>query len=161
LTSTSAGHSYNEHLKNILDGADPPFPDELPQRQQQQGTQRFAATSSAEYPGKNDFTFFRTTSDPGCAVEAPPALGLGMATVEMAQDPDVAALATAHHERRGSHLASASAQLYFRAGMAAFQDIDYDQTVMGSTKRLCLEESTSAMYRKSDPETFHFDVDRR
>jgi hypothetical protein len=84
-----------------------------------------------------------------------------MATVEMAQDPDVAALATAHHERRGSHLASASAQLYSRAGMAAFQDIDYDQTVMGSTKRLRLEESTSAMYRKSDPETFHFDVDRR
>jgi hypothetical protein len=39
LPSTSAGHSYNEHLKNILDGADPPFPDELLQRQQQQGTQ--------------------------------------------------------------------------------------------------------------------------
>jgi hypothetical protein len=92
LTSTSAGHSYNEHLKNILDGVDPPFPSELLQRQQQQ----FAATSSAEYPGKNDLTFFGTMSDPGCTVEAPPALGLGMATVEMAQDPNVAALATAH-----------------------------------------------------------------
>ncbi len=161
MTSTSTGHSYNEHLQNILDSGDPPSPDELPQRQQQQGTQLLAATLWAEYPGQNKFTFFGTTSDPGRAVAAPTALGLGMATVETAQDPDVAALATAHHEHRGSHLASASAQLYSQAGMAAFQDIDHDDTVMGSNKWLNLEESTSAMYRKSDLETFRFDVDCR
>jgi hypothetical protein len=91
---------------------------------------------------------------------APPALGLGIVTVAMVQGLDVAALSSVQHNHRGSHLASASASIGTRIGMAAFQDIDYDESTGGMSKHFHLEESSSSSwYQKSDPETYLFDVE--
>jgi hypothetical protein len=46
--------------------------------------------------------------------------------------------------------------------MAAFQDIDSGGSAGSTSKCFCLEEwswSSSSWYRRSDPETYHFDIE--
>jgi hypothetical protein len=89
---------------------------------------------------------------------APPVLGLGIWMAAAVQDPVITALSSVQHDRRGPHLALA--QFDPRSGVAAFQDGDYSDSLAGSSKRICLDESSSAQFRKSDPETYRFDVDQ-
>jgi hypothetical protein len=73
---------------------------------------------------------------------SPPVSGLGILMAAAVQDPVIAALSSVQHDRQGPHLALA----WFdpQSGMAAFQDGNYSDSLAGSSKRICLDESSSA-----------------
>jgi hypothetical protein len=152
LSSTAAvDNTYDARLHNILDGVD-----DSTAFLQQHGMQ-LSSVRSSTVPGT-----VPPASTMVSSIGAPPVLGLGISTVTMTQDPDVASLSSAQHDCRGSHSVAASACVDTRVGMAAFQEFDYDDNIGGSSKRLCPDEPSSlSWYRRSNPDTYCFDVDCR
>jgi hypothetical protein len=126
-TSSDTVGTYNTHLQNILDGEDASL--DLQQHGSgQHGKHLFSSlsTEATDITKHQEQYEYMDTTTVGQA-ETLPLLGLGMSTETMVQDPDVAALASAHQQRRGSHLATAaSVASGSRSGMAAFQDNDLD-----------------------------------
>jgi hypothetical protein len=59
------------------------------------------------------------------------------------QDPDVAALSSVQHDRRGSHL---SVSIDTRLGMVAFQDVDSSNGTGSTSKCFHLKESSSSSW---------------
>ncbi len=86
-------------------------------------------------------------------------LGLGIATVTNVQDPIVASLMSTQHDRHQSHLFSAAVPGDSQFGLAAtLQGSASDDGYLGASKHPHIDESVSALYRRGNPETFHFDI---
>lgn len=135
-TSSNTAGTYNTRLRNLLDGEDASL--DLEQHGLgQHGKHLFLSlsTEATDITQHQEQHEYMDTTTVGQA-ETLPLLGLGMSMETMAQDPHVAARASAHQQCCGSHLATAASVASGScSGMAAFQDNDLDDSVGSSTKQ--------------------------
>jgi hypothetical protein len=152
--ASTTGTSYDARLQAILEGHDSAHLDRAGHLQQDHNPLRSDPLSHVP-PASN------SVSNLGSSAASQP-LGLGIATVENVQDPIVASLTSVQHDRHQSHLFSTAVTGDARFGLAAaLHGSVPDDGYLGASKRLRMDDSASALFRRGDPETFRFDVERR